>query len=134
MASLQERRGTDINIRSGPQMREYIAVADRIAAEQQQGRVLDWGCGWGQVTVLLRERGVDVESYDYRPDAEAVKVIALERYPEVRATVSAEPVVLPYETDSFDAVLSLGVLEHVQDPDASLEELRRILRPGGRLY
>src|SRR3954471_2798427 len=133
MASLQERRGTDINVRSGPQMREYVAVADRIAADKP-GRVLDWGCGWGQVTVLLRERGVDVESYDYRPDAEAVKVISLERYPDVRATISAEPVKLPYEDNSFDAVLSLGVLEHVQDPDSSLDEIHRILRPGGRLY
>jgi 2-polyprenyl-3-methyl-5-hydroxy-6-metoxy-1,4-benzoquinol methylase len=133
MSTLRERRGFDVNLRSGPQMREYIALADRVAADRP-GRVLDWGCGWGQVTILLRERGLDVESFDYRPDVDGVEVVPLERYPEQPVTLSSEPVALPYETGEFDAVLSCGVLEHVQDPGASLDELRRVLKPGGRLY
>jgi ubiquinone/menaquinone biosynthesis C-methylase UbiE len=133
MASLQERRGTDVNLRSGPQMREYAALADRIAAERP-GRMLDWGCGWGQVTALLRERGVDVHAFDYRPEEGAVGDAPLERFPEIACTFSPEPVALPFGDASFDAVLSCGVLEHVQDPSGSLAELHRILRPGGRLY
>ena len=39
----------DVNLRSGPQMREYEAIADRIAADRA-GPILDWGCGWGQVS------------------------------------------------------------------------------------
>jgi 2-polyprenyl-3-methyl-5-hydroxy-6-metoxy-1,4-benzoquinol methylase len=124
-------RGVDVNIRSGPQMREYEDIADRIAGEQV-GPVLDWGCGWGQITDLLRQRGVEVESFDYR-EGEPPHMIRLERFPDITAHVSGDPVALPFPSDHFATVLSCGVLEHVQFPEASLVELHRVLEPNGRL-
>jgi SAM-dependent methyltransferase len=133
MPGLLRSRTYDVNIRSAPQMREYRRIADRLAADRPR-RVLDWGCGAGQVTALLRSRDLDVTAYDYRDDVDGPVVRPLPHYPEVDAHLSAEPVALPFGDGSFDAVLSCGVLEHVQDPDGSLEELKRVLAPAGTLY
>jgi SAM-dependent methyltransferase len=124
--------GIDQHLRSGPQMLQYEAIARRIAREQH-GPVLDWGTGFGQVAKLLADESVHVTPFEYRPDLQE-GVHPLERYPELQAHSSPDPVRLPFDDASFDAVLSCGVLEHVQDPDGSVEELRRVLRPGGAFY
>ena len=126
-------RGPDVHLRSAPQLLEYEAAVDRIVADGP-GKLLDWGCGFGQLSHMLKARGVDVTSIEWHPDIPEGEVRRLERFPDVEARYTREPVALPYADASFDAVLSMGVLEHVHDPDGSLDELHRILRPGGTLY
>lgn len=131
MSKAARSRGLDVNLRSGPQMEEYVAIADRIAAGGF-GRVLDWGCGHGQISQLLLERGVDAVAYDYRPGTTETSV-RLDHYPDIVAYVGGDPVALPFANGEFDTVLSCGVLEHVARPAESLTEIHRILRPAGRL-
>lgn len=113
-------------------MEEYRSIARRIHADGVV-RILDWGCGYGQMSELLSGLGLEVTSFDYRPDVEE-GIRPLERYPHLRAHLSHDPRRLPFADSSFDAVLSCGVLEHVEDPDASLEEIRRVLISAGTFY
>jgi SAM-dependent methyltransferase len=133
MTKPQRVHGSDINLHSAPQMAEYRAAADRVARGGHR-RVRDWGCGRGQMTDLLRARGLQVDSMDFDPAANGLETRPLERYPGLEAVFTNDPVKLPYADDTFDAVLSMGVLEHVGDPESSLDEIARVVKPGGLLY
>jgi len=113
-------------------MCELEAIADRLAGEAEQP-VLDWGCGSGEMTALLRQRGVAVEAFDHRR-GEPLHQVALDSAEGAQAYVSGDPVALPFPDEHFASVLARGILEHVQYPDRSLLELRRVLQPGGRLF
>lgn len=113
-------------------MQEYLAIVQRIAADRPT-RVLDWGSGHGQMTDLMSRAGLTVSAFEYRPGAND-GVEPIPRFPHLSVRVSGDPRRLPFDDNSFDAVLSCGVLEHVEDPDASLEELRRVLTPTGTIY
>ena len=98
-------------------------------------RVLDWGCGKGHVSHLLRERGLDVTSCDVRSEAADSSFGAQPTPLLVHAPIRVVPLdhawVLPFEDAAFDAVMSFGVLEHVPFEFRSLREIWRVLVPGG---
>jgi SAM-dependent methyltransferase len=101
---------------------------------------LDWGCGKGHVTFLLRQRGACVTSCDYclanssDDDSAFGQDTPIIEAAGISVDRVDDPVKLPYSGDSFHVVLSFGVLEHVPDDLRSLTEIRRILRPGGILF
>ncbi len=118
------------NVASPIGLAQYVAIAAEVAAWAGPGRVLDWGAGWGQTSLLLRARGVRVVAYDVEDKGAAQGLLEDADVPYV---VSPGPG-LPFPDGSFDAALNSGVLEHVDDEAQALTELRRVLRPGGRLF
>jgi SAM-dependent methyltransferase len=90
--------------------------------------VLDFGCGTGAFLEHLERFGA-VSAVDSDPSAVAFC------HTRGRSEVKLVPpgTALPYRDDSFDLVTTLDVIEHVDDDVAALAELRRVLRPGGRL-
>jgi SAM-dependent methyltransferase len=113
----------------------YIRIADLVSSywssQQISSPVLDWGCGYGQVSWLLERRQVPVVSCDVQERAARKSIPPLA---SLKVDVSENPVLLPYASGSFGAVLSVGVLEHVPDLAGSLQEVSRILKPNGIFF
>ena len=93
----------------------------------QSGTLLDLGCGQGEMSRHLRDLGWQVEGADVSED----NVARLKELGFVAHRMDLnEP--LPFADASFDAVTLLDVLEHVVKAELLVEEIHRILRPGGR--
>jgi SAM-dependent methyltransferase len=92
-------------------------------------RVLDLGTGPGFVAAEAVRRGAKVSAVDADPH---MAETASRNAPAADVRLAALPD-LPYEDETFDAVAGNFVINHVGEPEVTLRELRRILRPGGRL-
>jgi ubiquinone/menaquinone biosynthesis C-methylase UbiE len=98
-----------------------------------QGRVLDWGCRHAPDACLMRKRFGDGLRIDGCDIAEVGAFDVFHNYAELHYEVLRGAVQLPYEDNSFDAVLGSGTLEHVPMDYESLKELHRVLKVHGRL-
>ena len=100
-----------------------VHIAAFVRALPETGRALDVGCGDGRLTTLLRAR--EVVGAD-------VSAVALARAPFDGVKLEPDEQ-LPFADNEFDLVLCAETIEHVRDVQLLLSELRRVLRPGGRL-
>lgn len=108
------------------------AAAEKLldAAEVGSGtRVLDVGTGPGTVAAAALARGAEVVAVDAEPGMVA---LAACNAPGAAVRHALLPD-LPFPDGSFDAAVANFVVNHVEDPRAALSELRRVVRPGGRL-
>ncbi len=103
-------------------------------------RVLDLGCGGGRHAFEALRRGARVVALDTDP-GELARVrdmfTAMTEAGEVPAGASAAVAVgdataLPFPAGCFDAVIAAEVLEHIPADQAAMNEIARVLRPGGR--
>lgn len=91
-------------------------------------KVLIAGCGVGTYATEIRHR--------YTPDVEAFDIEAdrvIEARGETPHALIAAAEALPYRDNQFDTILSHEVLEHVLDDRKSIQEMVRVLKPGGRV-
>ena len=96
----------------------------KIISKQLDGNILDIGCGHQNITKFINPEseytGLDyyttsTEWYGSTPD------------------IYGDALQLPVHTNTFDSILLLDVLEHLEDPDLCIQEIHRVLRPKGKL-
>lgn len=118
-----------------PQQSDGIAVDfERRIGPLAGLHVLDAGSGNGGIGIAFAKKGAIVEGVDIEEE-----LVAIARREAEDASVPVhftcyEGRTLPYSNSVFDAVLSVSVIEHVDDPVRYFSEILRVVKPGGVLY
>ena len=119
---------TEKNLLNGYYVRPAIV---NLAGDVAGRRVLDVGCGSGPISAMLRDRGATVAGFD--SSAKMVELARKRLGPDADLRVADLGGPLPYPDGAFDDVIAALVLHYLEDWTGPLAELRRVLRPGGRL-
>jgi len=112
--------------RNGAFVHQLAGGVLELLAAQPGERILDLGCGDGQLTQRIAAAGAAVTGVDASADMARVARSAGITVDEANAEA------LPYADASFDAVFSNAALHWVRNQDAMLAEVHRVLKPGGR--
>lgn len=110
-----------------------LSTAFTSAGIQPGMRVLDIGAGWGAFSEFAGKRGAHVTSVTISKQSEEFcnDLIRRERLP---CQVVREHLLEYSNPEPFDAIVNLGVTEHLPDYPATLARYRKLLKPGGRVF
>ncbi len=116
---------------NSPVYKQRVANVERFMGEVSGKDVLDLGCGVGFFGGLARKRGGRVVGLDFSEAALGIAQTQQEGIPFVRGDATK----VPFPDASFDVVLLNDIIEHLAEAPGRrmIEEVFRVLRPGGRL-
>lgn len=122
----------------GAYLSQRLAEALAVAGIAAGMRVLDVGCGRGEILLNTAQLGAQVIGIDYARAAVQLSQQVAARAGATGAAIGvqqASALYLPFPAHTFDRVLMLDIVEHLYPEElaTALREARRVLRPGGRI-
>jgi demethylmenaquinone methyltransferase / 2-methoxy-6-polyprenyl-1,4-benzoquinol methylase len=123
LAPTYDRVGAVLSFGQDPRWRRFL-----VSRLPSGGRVLDVATGTGLVAAALLRRGFEVTGVDQSPEMLAA---ARRRFGRRVELINASAQELPLGSESFDHLTFTYLLRYVPDPQATLTELVRVVRPGG---
>lgn len=112
----------------------WAFVLDNATALAGRGRILDFGCGQAEVVSAGLERGLDIYGADvFYGGGHGHREEVTRRGLLEQRVFDIKEGRTPFEDGSFDFVFHNQVFEHVPDLDEALQEIRRVLKPGGTM-
>jgi ubiquinone/menaquinone biosynthesis C-methylase UbiE len=117
--------------------RRHLATTEMKLSQIRNKRVLEIGSGGGGHSALFRNYGAHVTAIDITPERVASTGRKLQILDECAKTGSGVAILadaenLPFATNYFDIVYSNGVLHHSENTEKCIEEVFRVLKPGGK--
>lgn len=94
---------------------------------------LDIGCGTGIYTDELCQAGARVVGVDISPEMLAIAAEKNKQHGDNVSFDVADAAALPFDDNSFDLVTSISAMEFYEKPRESLQEMYRVLKPGGHM-
>lgn len=108
-------------------------LIEELAEPLKGERALDIGCGTGNHTIWLAEKGLTVTGLDESPAMLEVAAAKTEGTDLAITWVLGDASVLPFEEKRFDLVIAIATMEFVEDRQRVLRDALRVLKLGGRL-
>ena len=125
----------EFNSSEGEHLSRRLSQSFAIATVEPGMQVLDLGCGRGEIVRHVARLGATCFGLDYSEAALNLSRKALHDEPGIHDVMRADAKFLPYADGAFDRVLMFDVVEHLHrwELDACLTDVRRILKPGGKI-
>jgi len=109
------------------------ALAFKMFTPSAGSKLLDAGCGTGNFSLKLAEKGVKVTGIDISEEMMAVAKAKTQKAGFDLEYKLGNLYDLPFEDESFDAVFSMAAFEFIKEPQKAFDELMRVTRNGGTL-
>lgn len=138
--NIWEKTGNTLNYKDTHYLMDEIKLEyllPLLKSQMENGgssKTLEVGCGSARLSCFLASKKFDTTCLDYSENALTVAKRNYSITGNEGNFVKGDATNLPFKDNSFDVILSTGLLEHFEDPKVVINEMVRVLKPGGIFY